>query len=82
MITVQLQFLCVPAAKPTAKKPPAGKLETKNKELAFTFERSEENYLNFLSAILKAHGHGKYTPVKRQSRFGIKVGMGGKKTYV
>ena len=41
-----------------------------------------KHYLDFLSAILKEHGHSKYVPVKKQSRFGIKVGMGSKKTYV
>ena len=82
VITVQLQFLRVSAGKSTGKKGPAAKLDTKNKELAFTFECTEANYLDFLSAILKEHGHSKYVPVKKQSRFGIKVGMGSKKTYV
>ena len=51
----------------------------KNKELPFTFELSEENYL---SALLKEHIYEKYTPVKKQHHFGIKVGIGAKKAYV
>lgn len=84
VVTVQLQFRGPPpatTAKTTGKKP-LGKLETKNKELAFTFELEEENYLSFLSAMLKEHGHTKYIPVKKQHRFGIKVTMGAKKMCV
>ncbi|KAF8153331.1 hypothetical protein B0H34DRAFT_861457 [Crassisporium funariophilum] len=82
VVTVQLQFCVLPpatSAKTTGTKP-LSKLETKNKELAFTFKLEEENYLLFLSAMLKEHGHTKYIPVKKQHRFGIKVTMGGKKT--
>ena len=57
------------------KKPavPKGKAETKTKEIAFTFESSEENYLDFLSELLKVHGHAKFTPVKKHTRYNIKV---------
>lgn len=41
--------------------PPKGKVETKTKELSFTFESSDENYLSFLSELLKVHSHTKYT---------------------
>jgi hypothetical protein len=64
------------------KKKSTGKLETKNKEITFKFELSEENYLSFLSALLKEHGHTKYTPVTKPHCFGIKVSMGVKKAYV
>ena len=64
--------------KPAAK----GKLETKNKEFAFTFKLTKANYLWFLSALLKEHGFEKYTSVKRQHWFGIKISMGAKKTYI
>ncbi|KAF8799455.1 hypothetical protein BYT27DRAFT_7223729 [Phlegmacium glaucopus] len=62
------------------KKPaaPKGKVETKTKEIAFTFEPSEENYLSFLSELLKVHGQGKYTPVKKHTRFSIKILLGKK----
>jgi len=60
---------------------PKGKLETKTKELTFTFKALEENYHSFLSALLKLYNYDKYTPVKKQSRFGIKVTMA-KKPYV
>jgi len=53
-----------------------GKMETKTKELSFTFESSDENYLLFLSELLKVHGHTKYTPIKKHTRFGIKVLLG------
>lgn len=84
-ISVQLQFRTQPAngnsnSKGARKK--LGKLETKNKEITFTFELSEENYLSFLSAFLKEHGHTKYTPVTKSHRFGVKVSMGAKKTYI
>ena len=85
-ISAQLQFRNqAQATKDTTKgkaKKTLGKLESKNKELSFTFELSEENYLSFLSALLKEHGYEKYTPVKKQHRFGIKVGIGAKKAYV
>ena len=55
-----------------------GKMETKTKELSFTFESSDENYFSFLSALLKVHGHTKYAPVKKHTRFGIKVLLGKK----
>lgn len=58
-----------------------GKVETKTKELSFTFESSNENYLSFLSELLKVHAHTKYTPVKKHTRFSIKVLLG-KKAYV
>jgi hypothetical protein len=58
-----------------------GKTESKTKEMKFTFESSEENYLSFLSALLKVHGHDKYTPVKKHCRFGVKVSVA-KKVYV
>ena len=58
-----------------------GKLETKMKELAFTFKALEENYHSFLLALLKLYDYDKYTPVKKQSHFGIKVVMA-KKLYV
>jgi hypothetical protein len=83
-ISAQLQFRAQ-STKDTTKgkaKKTLGKLESKNKELAFTFDLSEENYLSFLSALLKEHGYEKYTPVKKQHRFGIKVGIGAKKAYV
>ena len=83
-ISAQLQFRAH-STKDTTKgkgKKTLGKLESKNKELSFTFELSEENYLSFLSALLKEHGYEKYTPVKKQHRFGIKVGIGAKKAYV
>ena len=83
-ISVQLQFRTQPANGNSkgAKKKPVGKLETKNKEITFTFELSEENYLSFLSALLKEHGHTKYTPVTKSHRFGVKVTMGAKKAYI
>jgi hypothetical protein len=58
-----------------------GKVETKTKELSFIFESSDENYLSFLSELLKVHAHTKYTPVKKHTRFSIKVLLG-KKAYV
>jgi len=60
---------------------PKGKLETKTKELSFTFESSDENYLLFLSELLKVHAHNKYIPVKKHTRFSIKVLLG-RKAYV
>lgn len=63
-ISVQLSY--------SVKVPPAGKskanktktkTETKNKELSFTFEDTSQNYVNFLTALLKKHGHDDYTPV-------------------
>jgi len=83
-ILVQLQLRVQTLKDTNSKKKTVakGKLETKNKELAFTFELTEANYLSFLSALLKEHGFGKYTPVKKQHGFGIKVGMGAKKAYV
>jgi len=84
-ISVQLQFRTQPAnsnSNTAAKKKSAGKLETKNKEISFTFELSEENYLSFLSSLLKEHGHTKYTPVTKQHRFGVKISMGAKKAYI
>ena len=83
-ISAQLQFRAQ-STKDTNKGKPKktlGKLESKNKELPFTFKLSEENYLSFLSALLKEHGYEKYTPVKKQHHFGIKVGIGAKKAYV
>ena len=83
-VLVQLQ-LCVQTLKDAnSKRKPAakGKLETKNKELAFTFELTETNYLSFLLALLKEYGFRKYTPVKKQHWFGIKIGMGAKKAYI
>jgi hypothetical protein len=79
-ILVQLQLRVQTSNAASSKRKPAakGKLETKNKELAFMFELTEANYLSFLSA----HGFGKYTPVKKQHWFGIKVGIGAKKAYV
>jgi len=53
-----------------------GKMETKTKELSFTFKSSDENYLSFLSELLKVHGHTKYTPIKKHTCFGIKVLLG------
>jgi hypothetical protein len=55
-----------------------GKVETKTKEISFTFEPLEENYISFLSELLKAHGQGRYTPVKSHTRFSIKVSLGKK----
>jgi hypothetical protein len=83
IISVQLQYRAQLANSNSkgAKKKKLGKLETKNKEITFTFELSEESYLSFLSALLKEHGHTKYTPVTKSHRFGIKVAMGAKKTY-
>ena len=52
---------------------PKSKVETKSKETSFTFEPSEENYLDFLSELLKVHGHVKYTPVKKHTQYNIKV---------
>ena len=49
-----------------------GKIETKTKELSFTFELSDKNYFLFLSALLKVHGPTKYAPVKKHTRFGIR----------
>ncbi|KAI0245275.1 hypothetical protein BJV78DRAFT_1158810 [Lactifluus subvellereus] len=60
---------------------PKGKLESKNKEFPFTIESTEENYLSFLSAIIRKHGYDKYTPVMKEKCFGIKVGLGGKTAY-
>jgi hypothetical protein len=59
-----------------------GKLETKNKELAFTFQPTEANHLSHLSALLKEHGYRKHMSFKKQHGFGIKIGIGGKKVYV
>jgi hypothetical protein len=55
-----------------------GRVETKTKEISFTFEPLEENYISFLSELLKAHGQGRYTPVKSHTRFSIKVSLGKK----
>ena len=55
-----------------------GKVETKAKEISFTFEPLEENYISFLSELLKAHGQGRYTPVKIHTQFSIKVSLGKK----
>lgn len=41
--------------------PPKDKVEMKTKELSFTFESSDENYLSFLSELLKVHAHTRYT---------------------
>jgi len=49
------------------------KNETKNKELPFTFQDSSQNYLKFLTAMLKKHSHDDYTPVSESPRFGIKL---------
>lgn len=70
-------------ASKSGKKPAAakGKVETKSKETSFTFEPLEENYLDFLSELLKVHGHVKYTPVKKHTRYNIKV-LIAKKAYV
>jgi len=82
-----LSFRTQPIAKKDATKNtkkssvPKGKTESKTKEMKFTFESSEENYLSFLSELLKVHGHDKYTPVKKHCRFGIKVSVA-KKAYV
>ena len=84
-ISAQLQFHVQTSTKDTTKgkaKKPLGKLESKNKELTFNFELSEENYLSFLLALLKEHGYEKYTPIKKQHHFGIKVGIGAKKAYI
>lgn len=54
----------------------------KNKEFSFTFEDSPNNYLDFLSALLKKHGHEKYAPVTNRHRFGIQVLVPPKKAYV
>jgi len=85
-VTVILSFRVSPTKKDLPKKGKKtaiakGKLEMKTKELSFSFESSEENYLSFLSELLKAHGHDKYTPVKKHGRFSIKV-LIGKKAYV
>ena len=84
-ISAQLQFHAQASTKDTTKgkaKKALGKLESKNKELTFNFKFSEENYLSFLSALLKEHGYEKYTPVKKQHCFGIKVSIGAKKAYI
>ena len=79
-ILVQLQLRVQTSKDTNSKKKTVakGKLKTKNKELAFTFELTEANYLSFLLALLKEHGFGKYTPVKKQHGFGLKVGIGAK----
>ncbi|KAF8810912.1 hypothetical protein BYT27DRAFT_7208952 [Phlegmacium glaucopus] len=76
------------APKPAAKKDslkggkkstaPKGKVEMKTKEIPPTFEGSEDNYLSFLSELLKAHSHNKYMPVKKHTQFSIKVLLGKK----
>ncbi|KIK02604.1 hypothetical protein K443DRAFT_37385, partial [Laccaria amethystina LaAM-08-1] len=55
-----------------------GKVEMKTKEISFTFEPLEENYISFLSELLKAHGQGRYTRVKSHTWFSIKVSLGKK----
>lgn len=88
-VHVQLSFrVPVKQDKPdtTSKKPrklaAKSKIENKNKEFDFTFERADDNYLSFLSTLLDKHGLEKYTPIVKQRRFGIKVGLAGKKVYV
>ncbi|KAF9033380.1 hypothetical protein BJ165DRAFT_1410441 [Panaeolus papilionaceus] len=56
-----------------------GKLESKNKEFTFTFEANSENYLLFLSTLLEKHRYPKYTPVKVNHYFTVKIGVGPKK---
>ena len=84
-IQVNLVFR-IPAKKDSSKgtkksAAPKGKVETKTKELSFTFESSDENYFLFLSELLKVHAHKKYIPIKKHSYYGIKVLLG-KKAYV
>ena len=45
--------------------------KTKNKEFAFAFENTLENYLSFLSSMLTKHGFEKYTPVTNRRRYGL-----------
>ena len=58
-IQVNLAF-CIPAKKDSSRgtkksAAPKGKVETKTKELSFTFESSDENYFLFLSKLLKVY---------------------------
>ncbi|KAF8800146.1 hypothetical protein BYT27DRAFT_7027078, partial [Phlegmacium glaucopus] len=49
------------------------KVETKTKEFSFTFEATQTNYLNFLSAVLDKHQYSKYTPMTIHTRFNIRA---------
>jgi hypothetical protein len=74
-ISVQLSYSAKvpqPAGKNKASKTKT-KIETKNKELSFTFEDTIPNYIDFLTALLKKHGQNEYTPVTEKRRFGIKI---------
>lgn len=74
-VSVQLSYSVKlpPAAKNKANKTTKMKTETKNKELSFTFEDISQNYVDFLTALLKKHGQDDYTPVTEKHRFGIKI---------
>ena len=61
---------------------PKVKIETKNKEMTFSFDKTAPNYLAFLSALLEKHGHDKYTPVTRRHCFAIRVLVPPKRAYV
>ncbi|KAF8810644.1 hypothetical protein BYT27DRAFT_7209245 [Phlegmacium glaucopus] len=75
------------APKPAAKKDsskggkkstaPKGKVEMKTKEISFTFEASEDNYLSFLSELLKAHSHNNIKVLlgKKMKKDGVDIDM-------
>jgi hypothetical protein len=72
-VSVQLTYsVIVQSGKDKAKKSKT-KNETKNKELSFAFENTNQNYLDFLTALLKKHGQDTYTPISESHRFGIKI---------
>ena len=82
-VSVQLTYTVViqsaKEGKKTGKAKPKTKNETKNKALSFTFENTNKNYLEFLTALLKKHGHDAYAPVSESRRFGIKIAVPPKK---